>query len=212
MDGLADATGHRGLAICANGAVLYDLHTEQVIESHPLAVEAALTVVELLRAALPGVAFAVESESGFRREPGYRNPWDPGDYREASAEELLDGPMIKLLAQHADLDADRFLKLAREVAGEYAEFTHSSRIGLLEISATGVSKATALARFCERRGIDVSEVIAFGDMPNDLPLLAWAGTAYAVANAHPEVLAAVDNHIPANDDDGVAQVLEAVFG
>jgi hydroxymethylpyrimidine pyrophosphatase-like HAD family hydrolase len=49
-------------------------------------------------------------------------------------------------------------------------------------------------------------------MPNDLPLLAWAGTAYAVANAHPEVLDAVALHCPSVDDDGVAQVLETRFG
>jgi hydroxymethylpyrimidine pyrophosphatase-like HAD family hydrolase len=51
-------------------------------------------------------------------------------------------------------------------------------------------------------------VVAFGDMPNDLPMLAWAGWAVAVANAHPSVLAAVDEIAPTNDEDGVATVLE----
>ncbi len=49
-------------------------------------------------------------------------------------------------------------------------------------------------------------------MPNDLPMLAWAGTSYAVANAHPSVLAAADHVAPANDDDGVASVLARTFG
>jgi hydroxymethylpyrimidine pyrophosphatase-like HAD family hydrolase len=74
-----------------------------------------------------------------------------------------------------------------------------------------VSKATTLARLCEGHGIDAAEVAAFGDMPNDLPMLMWAGRSYAVANAHPEVLAAVDVTVAANDDDGVARTIEELF-
>jgi hydroxymethylpyrimidine pyrophosphatase-like HAD family hydrolase len=48
-------------------------------------------------------------------------------------------------------------------------------------------------------------------MPNDLPMLAWAGHSVAVGNAHPEVLGAVDEVTASNDDDGVAQVLERWF-
>jgi hydroxymethylpyrimidine pyrophosphatase-like HAD family hydrolase len=74
-----------------------------------------------------------------------------------------------------------------------------------------VSKATTLARLCDEHGIDAAEVAAFGDMPNDLPMLMWAGRSYAVANAHPEVLAAVDVTVAANDDDGVARTIEELF-
>lgn len=50
--------------------------------------------------------------------------------------------------------------------------------------------------------------MAFGDYPNDLPMLAWAGRAVAVANAHPDVLAAATEVTASNDEDGVAAVLE----
>jgi hydroxymethylpyrimidine pyrophosphatase-like HAD family hydrolase len=43
-------------------------------------------------------------------------------------------------------------------------------------------------------------------------MLAWAGTAYAVANAHRDVLEAIQLQAPSNDEDGVAQVLEQLFG
>jgi hypothetical protein len=49
-------------------------------------------------------------------------------------------------------------------------------------------------------------------MPNDLPMLVWAGHSVAVANAHPEVIGAADEVTASNDDDGVAEVLERVFG
>ena len=94
------------------------------------------------------------------------------------------------MLRHDRLSADALLSVAREVGGHLAEFSHSnSADGLLEISAAGVSKASALARLCESAGIDRRDVIAFGDMPNDLPMLAWAGHAVAVANAHPDVIA-----------------------
>lgn len=212
MAPVAEATGHHGLAICANGAVVYDLHEERVVESFPLAVVVAKEVVRRLRAALPDVGFAVERVDAFTHEPAYRPRWNPNvDVRVAEGDALLGEPMMKLLARHETLDADALLAKAREVLGDLAECTHSSTSGLLEVSATGVSKATTLARLCEQRGVDAADVLAFGDMPNDLPLLAWAGSAYAVANAHPEVLAAVERHTASNDDDGVAHVLEQVL-
>ena len=79
------------------------------------------------------------------------------------------------------------------------------------MGALGVSKATTLARFAGELGVAAADVVAFGDMPNDLPMLAWAGTSYAVANAHPLVLEAVDRTTAGNDDDGVAQVLDELF-
>jgi hydroxymethylpyrimidine pyrophosphatase-like HAD family hydrolase len=48
-------------------------------------------------------------------------------------------------------------------------------------------------------------------MPNDLPMLDWSGHAVAVANAHPEVLAVVDEFTASHEEDGVARVLERLF-
>jgi hydroxymethylpyrimidine pyrophosphatase-like HAD family hydrolase len=48
-------------------------------------------------------------------------------------------------------------------------------------------------------------------MPNDLPMLTWAGTSYGVANAHPDVLSAVDHVIGHHDEDGVCATLERLF-
>jgi hydroxymethylpyrimidine pyrophosphatase-like HAD family hydrolase len=183
-----------------------------VIDHYPMSVEVGLEVARRLRDAMPDVWFAVETLDGFARERDYRARWDVGsELRVGELEGILDEPVVKLLARHEDLDADTLLAQAREVVGEAAELTHSSSSGLLEISAAGVSKATTLARLCDERGVDPAEVVAFGDMPNDLPMLAWAGTAYAVANAHPEVLAAVDRQAPSVLEDGVAQILEHLF-
>jgi len=81
----------------------------------------------------------------------------------------------------------------------------------MEISAAGVTKGGALADLCERLGVPAEDVVAFGDMPNDIPMLTWAGTSYAVANAHHTVRQAADHVAPANTEDGVATVLAGLF-
>ena len=211
MHPVAEALGHTGLAVCANGAVVVDLHSEQVVEVNPLDRSVVAKVAEVVRAAVPGVQFAVETpDRGFGQEPGYDT--HPGDVRHnpwiAPIDDLATDDVIKLLIQHPEMGPDDLLAMAREVAGELAELTHSSTNGLLEVSATGITKASTLAGIADRLGIAADEAVAFGDMPNDLPMLAWAGKGFAMANAHPDVLAAAEHFAPANDDDGVAQVIE----
>jgi hypothetical protein len=120
-------------------------------------------------------------------------------------------PAAKLLGRHLGYSCDDLLAVAGPALDGLVAVTHSSAMGLIEAAAIGVSKATTLAMLAAAEGIAPQESIAFGDQPNDLPMLAWAGTSCAVANAHPRVLAAATRVIASNDDDGVAQVLEALF-
>ncbi len=210
---LADATAHRGLAICANGGVVCDLHSETVLEEFPLEPIVSRQVVSLLQRAVPGGAWAVERRSGFAHEPAYFSRWPvPAGTIVDAVEALIAEPAVKLQLRHDRFQADALLRRAREVVGHLVELSHSnSADSLLEISAAGVSKASALAHVCTQRGIARERVIAFGDMPNDLAMLDWAGHAVAVANAHPDVLAAADEVTASNDDAGVARVLERLF-
>jgi Cof subfamily protein (haloacid dehalogenase superfamily) len=212
MAPVAEATGHRGLAVCANGALVYDLHTEQVVRSSLIEAEAAAEVVAALRREVPGISFAVEKgPEGFGREATYLPRWDNGEVVVAPVEELIASGVVKLLARHEELGSDELLERARACLGDSAECTHSTSDGLLEISAAGISKASGLASLAEEWGVTADQVVAFGDMPNDLPMLSWAGHSVGMANAHPEVLAAVDEVTATNDEDGVAQVLERWF-
>ncbi|MDQ6875962.1 MAG: Cof-type HAD-IIB family hydrolase [Actinomycetota bacterium] len=210
---VADALGHRGLAVCANGALVYDLHTETVVRTELLGIDALRQVVAAIRRELPDSAFAVEYGQSFSHEGAYAPRWDADNPNVTMVEPaaLLDRPAAKLLVRHPHLRADQLLAAARPVVGERATLTHSSFDGLLEISAAGVTKATGLAALAADRGLTADQVVAFGDMPNDLPMLAWAGQSFAVANAHPDVLAATDEVIETNDEDGVARTLERWF-
>jgi hydroxymethylpyrimidine pyrophosphatase-like HAD family hydrolase len=118
--------------------------------------------------------------------------------------------VTKLLVRHPEMEFAEFTERARHAVGDDAVVTWAG-LRLVEISAAGVTKAFALERLCRRLGIDAAEVVAVGDMPNDLAMLAWAGTGVAVANATPEVLEAADQVTAANIDDGVALLLEQIL-
>ena len=219
MGVVSDHVHGHGLAICTNGAAVVDLHQDGLlIDVRPLPSVQALAVVAALREVAPGTSFAVERSAGIFYEQEYP-PFhlDPGAIV-APAEKLLDDacphsdkPVLKLLAHHPELVPDAFLRLAREVAGAHGDVTRSSPTALLEVSGLGVSKASTLARCCAQRGIAAEEVVAFGDMPNDLEMLMWAGTSYAMANAHPDVLAATTHRTETNTEDGVARVIERIL-
>ena len=205
--------GDHGLAIVSNGALVWDVADDRARLRREIDPATVLQVCAELRAAVPGSSFAVETLDGIGLEPGFmeRHPV-PDGARRAHLEELVTGPVVKLLARHEELGPQAYWDAAEAVIGDRVTITWSSSSTLLEISAFGVTKATTLALLADELGVDAHDVLAFGDMPNDLPMLAWVGTAYAMANAHPSVLAAVDRVAPSNDHDGVAQVLAQIFG
>jgi Cof subfamily protein (haloacid dehalogenase superfamily) len=209
---IAERIGVGGLAICANGAIVWDLDSGTMVDYTPLAADLATRLVHALRQAIPGALFAVELERSFGREAG----WSDGvvaarpDVLEADALELICGPVTKLLVRHPSMPFAEVAERARAAVGDDAVVTWAG-LRLVEISAAGVTKAYALERLCRRLGIDASEVVAVGDMPNDLAMLDWAGTGVAVANAAPEVLDAADEVTAANTEDGVARLLERIL-
>ncbi|GAA4011390.1 HAD family hydrolase [Streptomyces marokkonensis] len=222
MDVVSDHVHGHGLAICGNGAAVVDLHggpgAHRFVKVRELARENALDAVRLLREAAPGTVFAVEQTYGFHQEPAYPKMHMEVPDGLASAERLLAPggraaaePVLKILAFHPELDPDGFLTLARLAIGDRAGVTRSSPSALLEISGPEVSKASTLALCCAERGISHEEVVAFGDMPNDVEMLTWAGRSYAMGNAHPDVIAAASGRTVANNDDGVAIVIERLL-
>jgi hydroxymethylpyrimidine pyrophosphatase-like HAD family hydrolase len=211
MRDIAAVFGHRGTAICANGALAYDMRTDTIEALHlipPLVLAAA---AEALRAAVPGIGIAVEYPDGNAADELFQAfAWDLNIGRPGDAV-LFGRPASKLLGRHLSYSCDDLLALVEPTVGGLVSVSHSNGKALVEAAALGVSKATAVAELAARHGIGRDSVLAFGDMPNDLPLLAWAGVSCAVANAHPEVLAAASHVIGSNDDDGVAAYLEKLF-
>jgi Cof subfamily protein (haloacid dehalogenase superfamily) len=212
MEDLWEHVGGHGLAVCSNGGIVYDVQDHSVSMARTIPPEVLLEVGAEIRDAIPGTTFALERTDGFAREPGFltRNP-APADLDTGPLEQIADDRVVKLLARHEDADPELFWGQVESHVSGRVTTTWSSTGALVEISGIGVTKASTLAILCERLGVSADEVVAFGDMPNDVPMLTWAGTSYAMAGAHPLVRDAADHLAAGNAEDGVAATLESLF-
>jgi hydroxymethylpyrimidine pyrophosphatase-like HAD family hydrolase len=211
MNDVWQHVGSHGLTIVSNGAIVYDVGRRRVRELTGIVAAEGLALVETILAAVPEAAFAIECESGLKLDPRFVEPHEvPEDTPVGELAQLWAEPAAKLMVRCAGLAPAELRERVTEAVGDLAVPTWSGD-RLVEISAAGVTKASTLARVCAELGVEASEVVAFGDMPNDLPMLSWAGTSYAMANADPAVIEVADHVAPANEDDGVATVLVGLF-
>ena len=214
---VVDALGFAPMAVCANGAVIYDPSTDRIISARTLSVDMLGELAEIATRVIPGAGLAVErigssahdaATPQFVSSPGYEHAWLNPDNTEVSLEDLLSAPAVKLLIRKAGArSSDMAAALAKHVGLE-GDITYSTNNGLVEIVPLGISKATGVEELARPQGIAAADVLAFGDMPNDVPMLRWAGHGVAMGNAHPDARAAADEVTAANTDDGVARVLE----
>jgi Cof subfamily protein (haloacid dehalogenase superfamily) len=213
----AEQVGITGQAICSNGAILYDVTRDVLLGHYPLDAGTARGLILALREALPGVCFALVQGRDFACEPDYASTARVEDHgrlleemRLGDALDLLDVPLTKLVVRHPKQLPLDVLAIVQSLELAGFEATHSGA-PFLEIVAANVTKAWALAALCDQLGIDASEVVAFGDAPNDAAMLRWAGRGVAVANAYPAALEAADEITLSNEEDGVAVVVERLL-
>jgi len=205
-----------GNAICANGAMHYDLLKEKVIEEWLIPLENQFEFVKRMREAIPSISFAIEYGEEFHHESAYIPRWDVGIdiFPVVCIEEKLLQPAFKMLARCSDFEytSDQLLEIAEDIAGDLVTITHSNAgESLLEISALGVSKGQTLAKLTGRLGFTSRDVVTFGDNPNDFSMLTWADRSWAMADGHPDApkyakFVAQPHHL-----DGVAMVIEELL-
>lgn len=213
MDDLWHHVGAHGLAVCSNGGIVYDVARHEIVTARTIDPEVCADVGRILRSRLPGTTFALEKTGGFAREESFLPRLTPPPGMPLGPlEEIADHTVVKLLALHEELAPDVFWHRVEELVGDLVTTTWSSAGALIEMSAAGVTKASTLAGVAAGLGVDQADVIAFGDMPNDLDMLLWAGHDYAMGNAHPSVRRVATGIAPANDEDGVAVTLAGIFG
>lgn len=209
-----------GLVVAANGAVLYDAADDRILEVATLDPPQLGEVLAGLRDAVPGCSLAVERVAAgataragerFLAEPAYEPAWPGSDHDAVGEGELGAEPVVKVLVRRVGVTSDVMADAARAHLGHLVDVTFSGSGGLVECSRRGVTKAFGLVAAATRLGVAAEHVVAFGDMPNDLEMLRWAGHGVGMANAHPAVLAGVDEVTASNLDDGVASVLERWF-
>lgn len=209
------AFGGIGTVICSNGALLYDLEADKVIWSQTLPASTAAQAAAIILEHEPQAAFAAETTKGLHLGPGFADKHH--DFGIQADLDLEGGAIdqegiVKFLARSPGLGIDEFYAAVAPKLEPLLSVTHSAfDVSLLEMAHVDIHKATTLGVYCQKLGISPEEVMAFGDMPNDVQMLQFAGQGYAMASGHPAALACAKNVAPPLAEDGVAQIIEGLL-
>jgi Cof subfamily protein (haloacid dehalogenase superfamily) len=204
--------------VLAQGGRVVDLTDPDeplVLRSATVPGHVALSVVEALEAVTGPLSVMVEALDT-PNAPLWGEPHDawryPNDVERRSREESFGEPILKIFAHSPRHSTDELVAVARRLVPQDGVTVTQAGLGYIEICPPGVTKATGLAVVAAHLGVDPSDVLVFGDMPNDQPMFEWAGwSTVAVANAHPDLLAAADEVTGSCDDEGVAAYLEQLL-
>ncbi|MPY48490.1 HAD family hydrolase [Streptomyces acidicola] len=212
---ILDDLDYRGLAVCGQGAQVYHAGEHRLLTSVTLDRQLATLALAKIEAEV-GPLLLAASRDGLDGEvlvgPGYRVHDGPLPYQPIrDAADLWAAPLNKVYVQHPTLSDDELADTARQIAGGLVGVVMAGE-GIVEILPLGLTKATGLSLAARRLGFRAADTIAFGDMPNDIPMFAWAAHSVAMANAHEELKTIADELTSSNDEDGIALVLERLLG
>lgn len=213
---IAEQAGFTEWALCSNGALSVHLGTGEVLFVEHLPVATQRRLADALTSCLPGVLFVSVRHSGaaFVAQHGYARHADFDDHKRDPAtmaghplDTVLAEESLKLIVRHPDLTPEALQAEVNSLGLTGFAVTRSGA-PFLEVSAPHVTKASGLQRLCHLLEIDQTDVIAFGDAPNDAEMLAWAGRGVAMGHAGREAIAAADELTLDNAHDGVAVTIE----
>ncbi|MFC9650205.1 MULTISPECIES: HAD family hydrolase [unclassified Streptomyces] len=211
---ILDDLGYDGLAVCGQGAQVYHAGEHKLLTSLTLDRQLAGLALAKIEGEVGPLALAA-SRDGLDGDvlvgPGYRVQEGPlPAVLVDDPAELWSAPLNKVYIQHPELDDDALAQAARATVGSLVDVVMAGP-GVVEILPLGLSKATGLSLAARRLGVKAADTIAFGDMPNDIPMFGWARHGVAMANAHEELKAVADEVTASNEDDGIALVLEKLL-
>src|ERR1700736_3873810 len=158
---VVDALGFAPMAVCANGAVVYDPATDRIVSARTLSIDALGELAEIATRVIPGAGLAVErvgksahdaATPQFVSSPGYEHAWLNPDNTEVSIEDLLSAPAVKLLIRKAGARSSDMVAVLAKHVGLEGDITYSTNNGLVEIVPLGISKATGVEEVARPQG------------------------------------------------------------
>ncbi|WP_411573317.1 HAD family hydrolase [Streptomyces scabiei] len=209
-----DDLGYTGLAVCGQGAQVYDAGEHRLLTAVTLDRQLAAVALAKIEAAV-GPLHLAAGRAGLEGEvlvgPGYALHGSLPTTPLTDVSDLWAAPLNKIYIQHPTLTTDELAEASRQAAGGLVTVAMAGE-GILELLPLGLTKATGLSLAARRLGAKRTDTIAFGDMPNDIPMFTWSAHGVAMANAHADLKAVADEVTASNDDDGIAEVLDRLFG
>ncbi|MFB7497364.1 HAD family hydrolase [Streptomyces sp. NPDC056161] len=210
---ILDDLGYQGLAVCGQGAQVYDAGEHRLLTAVTLDRQLAGVALAKIEVEV-GPLFLAASRSGLDGEvlvgPGYAVTGSLPSTPFTDVADLWAAPLTKIYIQHPELSDDELAEAARRAAGGFVTVAMAGE-GVVELLPLGLTKATGLSVAARRLGLKPADTIAFGDMPNDIPMFGWATHGVAMANAHEELKAVAHEVTSSNDEDGIAVVLERLL-
>jgi Cof subfamily protein (haloacid dehalogenase superfamily) len=204
----------RDPVVCYQGAVVADPESGEFLRHEPIPLELAKEAIGAVEAEGFGLNCYVEDELYVASETAEARSY--AEFQHLPIHTVgpllawLDEPPTKLvtIGEPERLDA---LEEQMKAHFDGRLYISKSLPYFLEFASPAVTKGSGMEFVAGHLGIARERTVAFGDGENDVELLEWAGYAVAVANAHERVLALADLVCPPVDEEGVAQVIEALL-
>ncbi|GGH64024.1 Cof-type HAD-IIB family hydrolase [Rothia aerolata] len=215
LDPLREQLKYDSYAICSNGAVLYHLGKNEVVAAQLTDMADIAAVHPVLEAEFPRATFNLETLDTVYIQGEYEmSPVLQGATIVPGALEPVlatNQGVVKYLMRLPGADPDELFEQVKPLVSDRLSLTMGIKgLPLMEMARPGMNKGQVLAEFATAQGVSAHEVVAFGDMLNDLEMLQWAGTGYAMASGSTRLQKVVGRVCPALEEDGVAQVIEQI--
>lgn len=214
MTGIADLLDLRGQdddrvwVVASNGAVVFRYPPIEVV--HEETFDAGPAVRAILDRH-PNVLVAVEERGvGYRLNSPFPEGELSGDMIITDVEEIVAGPVSRVIIRDPEQSAEDFVALAEELGLHGTNYV-VGWTAWLDLSPVGVDKSSGLEHVVRRLGLTADDVLAVGDGRNDIEMLRWAGRGVAMGQAIQEVIDAADAVTDSVYDDGLAVELERYF-
>jgi Cof subfamily protein (haloacid dehalogenase superfamily) len=195
--------------VASNGAVVFRYPPFEVV--HEETFDAAPAVASVLEHHPTALVAVEERGVGYRVNRPFPEGELSGEMTIAAVEEIVSGPVSRVIIRDPDATADDFVALAAKLGLHGTDYV-VGWTAWLDLAPVGVSKAFGLEQVAAALGIDASDVLALGDGRNDIEMLRWAGRGVAMGQAVEVVREAADAVTDTVHDEGVATELDRYFG
>jgi HAD superfamily hydrolase (TIGR01484 family) len=198
----------RGWVVASNGAVVFRYPPVEVV--HEETFDARPAVRAILERS-PTVLVAVEERGiGYRLNAPFPEGELSGDMIITDVEELVAGPVSRVIIRDPEQSAEDFVALAEELGLHGTNYV-VGWTAWLDLSPVGVDKSSGVQYVVDQLGLTSSDVLAVGDGRNDIEMLQWAGRGVAMGQAIQEVIDVADAVTDSVYEDGLAVELERHF-
>ncbi|WP_062529883.1 HAD hydrolase family protein [Demequina rhizosphaerae] len=188
-------------ALAARAIEVLDAHGAMYFLEAPDATHARPATIEAMTAYLPRRSVHSQAEERGRRD--VTSALHP-------TEDLSGVAFGKITSFHAESPLPEIAALVGPEVAVIPSSIPDLGPGAGEMFLADVHKAVGIAAVVDRLGLAREQVVAFGDGPNDLEMLEYAGVSVAIEGSAPELLDLADHVAASPDRDGLAEAFAAL--